>query len=420
MPLPVRSLPVVQNWDCGGCAECCRSYHIPVSEPERARIESQKWGDDPDLAGLEPFVHDPQTGWRLNHRAADDACVFLGPDNRCRIHAKFGATAKPRACRIYPFVLVPAGDHWRVGIKFACPASVEGKGRPLPKHVDDLREYAGLLEADAAAAIKDAPPPDLQPGQSVPWPDLLRFVQAIQTILADRNGTLEHRLRRVIALASLCRKSRFDAVRGSRLKEFLELVSAALDDDVVEKPETVAPPGWIGRMVFRQVVAVYSRKDWGLNAGVAKTSRWTRIVSAWRFARGKGRVPKLHAMIPNTTFQAPEQPTGPLGRESEELLRRYFLVKVESLQFCGAANFGRTFWDGLDSLILTFPAILWLSRVLSANGAMPRDEAVKQATRMVDDNFGFNKLLGADRQTWAVRTLSDRGELAKLVAWYAR
>ena len=38
MPMPVRSLPVVQNWDCGGCGECCRSYHVRVSDAERASL----------------------------------------------------------------------------------------------------------------------------------------------------------------------------------------------------------------------------------------------------------------------------------------------------------------------------------------------------------------------------------------------
>ena len=34
------------------------------------------------------------SAYRLNHRA-DGACVFLGPDNRCRIHEKHGPAAKP-------------------------------------------------------------------------------------------------------------------------------------------------------------------------------------------------------------------------------------------------------------------------------------------------------------------------------------
>ena len=62
--------------------------------------------------------------WRapLNHRA-DGGCVFLGADNLCRIHGKFGSAAKPLACRIYPFLLVPAGDHWNLGLRLACPSA---------------------------------------------------------------------------------------------------------------------------------------------------------------------------------------------------------------------------------------------------------------------------------------------------------
>jgi lysine-N-methylase len=95
-------------------------------------------------------------------------------------------------------------------------------------------------------------------------------------------------------------------------------------------------------------------------------------------------------------------------------------VKIESLQFCGPTNFRRRVWDGLDSLILTFPVILWLSRVLAAGGARSRDEAVTLAVQIVDDNFGFNTRLGDDKQIWATQALAARGELARLVAWYAR
>src|SRR5215218_9878219 len=163
MPLPVRSLPVAQNWDCRGCAACCQSYSIPVSADERKRIEAQGW----DL-GTPLF---DARGTTLNHRP-DGACVFLGPDNRCRIHAKFGSAAKPLACRVYPFLLVPAGDHWRVGLRYACPSAAGNDGRPLDSHLPDVREYAALLEADQPV-VKDRPPPPLRPGTLVPWDDVL-------------------------------------------------------------------------------------------------------------------------------------------------------------------------------------------------------------------------------------------------------
>lgn len=419
MPLPVKSLPVVQGWDCHGCGDCCKTYHVRVTGPEKARIESQNWAADPDLAGAETVVFDPKFGGHRLVHTPDGTCVFLGPGNRCRIHAKFGAAAKPMACRIYPFVMVPAGDHWRVGIRFACPSAAANDGRPLAAHAAELAEYAGLLEADAPAPVGDLPPPELQPGQTVPWPDVLRFVAVIGDRLADASVPLERRLRQVLALGEVSKKSKFDTVSGSRLKEYLELVSTAVAEDVPTDAASVPPPGWVGRTVFRQTVALYARKDNGPDPGIAARGRWTRFKAAYRFAVGRGAVPKLHGLIPDTTFAAAEQPAGTLSKQADALLTRYYSVKVNSVQFCGPSYFNRPFWEGLEALVLTFPAVMWLSRVLTT-ADRPRDEAIHLALRVVDDNFGFNKLLGAGRQAWAIRALADRGEIARLVAWYGR
>src|SRR5262249_51246004 len=124
MPLPVRHLPVLQNWDCHGCADCCHEYSVQVTEEERKRIEDQGWSQLPEYQGIDLFVREGsrrKPNWRLNHRA-NSACIFLNDDGRCKIHAKFGSAAKPLACRVFPFMLVPTGDHWRVGIRFACPS----------------------------------------------------------------------------------------------------------------------------------------------------------------------------------------------------------------------------------------------------------------------------------------------------------
>jgi lysine-N-methylase len=121
----------------------------------------------------------------------------------------------------------------------------------------------------------------------------------------------------------------------------------------------------------------------------------------------------------DATFVAAEHPAGPLSASAAALLTRYYQLKVESLQFCGPTNFRFAVWDGLESLALTFPVVMWLSRVLTADGRT-RDDAIARALRLVDDNFGFNKLLGVGRQKFALRLLGSRGELPRLVAWYAR
>lgn len=421
MSMPVRSLPVVQHWDCSGCAACCRSYTIPVTDEERARIEAQGWENEPDLQGVPYFLPDGRS-FKLNHRD-DGACVFLGADNRCRIHAKHGSEAKPLACRVYPFMLVPAGDHWRLGLRFACPAAAAGVGRPLADHLPEARDYAALLEAGSPAA-KNAPPTPLQPKQTVPWVDVLRIATAIARILSDTEDTVERRWRRVLGLTAMCRRLNFDgggdpkkAVTGGRLSELLHVLSEAVEEETPDSPAEVPKPGWAGRVVFRQVAAVYCRKDHGAEKGSAQRGPAGRVLAALAFARGSGRIPKLSAPLADTTFSQAEAPAGDLSEAADAMLTRYYHMKVESLQFCGPTNFDLPFWDGLEALAMTFPAILWLSRVLDEPD---RDAAIARALRLVDDNFGFNKLLGMGRQKFALKLLSGRGELAKLVAWYAR
>ena len=200
----------------------------------------------------------------------------------------------------------------------------------------------------------------------------------------------------------------------------LSVMLQAADEEEPKTADAVAPPGWAGRTVFRQLVAVYARKDHGAEKGPALGGPVSRFWSAVKFASGRGRVPKLHAAIPDAaTFAAADAPLGALPASAAALLARWHRVKVESLQFCGPTNFGLGVWEGLESLALTFPVAMWIARVLVAGGAAP-DAAVNRAVRMADDNFGFNPLLGSARQKFALRLLANRGDLPRLVAWYGR
>jgi len=90
---------------------------------------------------------------------------------------------------------------------------------------------------------------------------------------------------------------------------------------------------------------------------------------------------------------------------------------VESLQFCGAANFRLPFWEGLEMLAATFPVTLWVTRALAD---LPPAEAVARALTIVDDHFGFNRILRSRRLRTTFRILARTGQLQNLIAWYAR
>ena len=410
MPLPFRSLPVLQNWDCQGCANCCRDYRVYLTDEEHQRLAGQGWEKD---AHLGVPVKREGKRYRLNQRG-DGSCVFLNNAGRCLIHEKFGAAAKPFACRLYPFILMPAGDHWQVGLRFSCPAAAENRGRPLKDHDNELRGFVAELESQET--LPQGVPP-LQGSQTVPWSDLSRFVEALLGLLRNRADRVERRWRKCLTLAGLCRQAKFDQVRGGRLAEFLDLVAGGLDAEVPVDPAEVPRPTWVGRILFRQAAAVYGRKDTGPERGIAARGRLALLGAAWRFALGRGPVPRVHGLLPATTFEQLERPAGPLPDAAEEMLERFYVVKVASLQFFGGAQFGMAFWPGLDALALTLPVIRWFGRAFVE---VPPEEAIAQAIRIVDHNYGYSPLLGSRRQRGSWGILARRGELVKLIAWHSR
>jgi lysine-N-methylase len=419
MPLPIRQLPVLQNWDCHNCGGCCREYTINITEEEHDRIVKQGWDKEPEFQNVPLFVNagsKKKPKWRLAQRP-DSACIFLTEDGLCKIHAKFGIGAKPLACRVYPFMLVPVGDHWRVGMRFACPSAAENKGRPIKAHGSELREYVAGLEKRGALPGGTIPPPPLQGRQDVSWRDLFIFEEALESIVNQEKVPIERRLRKCLWLANLCRQAKFDKLSGDRLEEFLSLLFDAMEQEVAVETGDIPLPSRLGKLLFRQLLVLYVRKDVGQNPGLAKRGRVALMKAAIGFARGTGPVPKVHGLLPETTFEKLEEPAGPLPEECEAILHRYYITKLQSMQFCGPTNYHHAFWDGLESLALTFSVMMWVMRAFAD---LPRREALLQAVRIVDDNFGFHPLIGTRRQKFAQRLLSTWGDIPRLVAWYGR
>jgi lysine-N-methylase len=423
MPFPVRSLPTIQNWDCHTCGTCCKEYIVTITDEERRKIDAQGWEQDP-VIGDRPLFTKSGPWWRrryhLNHRS-DGSCVFLTENGRCRIHERLGYEAKPLPCRLFPFVLVPAGDHWRVGMRFACPSAAENKGRETASHEPTLRKFADELARreglDDPASQAKLQAPRLKSRQRIDWSDLNRVNLALLTVLHNRDDRMERRLRKCLALAEFCRQARLDDITGKRLSEFLHVIGTSLDSEVPADAGSLPPPNWVGRILFRQAVALFTRKDHGPESGIARKGRVALLGAAWRFARGRGPIPRLHRRLPETTFEAIESARTALSDEAEATLERYYTIKVESLQFFGATNFNLPFWDGLEMLAVTFPVILWVTRAMSEKSP---NEAVARALTIVDDHFGYNRVLGSLRQRVSFRLLARSGELKKLIAWYGR
>lgn len=416
MSFPLRDLPVMQNWDCHTCGDCCHRMKAVITDEEKRRIEALDLVGDPDVAAKPWFARAGSGKWTLRHRP-DGGCVFLTAANHCRLQERFGADVKPFVCRLFPFLLIPAGNHWRVGMRFSCPSAAANQGRPVADARNDLVHLSGLLEQHVGRSADSATPALMQMGEQLAWPEMVRVVEVLVDIVQDRGDRLERRLRKCLALARHCRRTRLDALQGNKLSKYVQAVRGALDADVPRDPSVLPPPDpVVGRLVFRILVAAYVRRVNAPRPGSAIASALGRVHAGWRFARGRGPVPRINEFVGEVRFEDVENANG-FPPELDEILERYYVVKLSSLQFCGPPNFDLPFWAGLESLVLTLPLIAWLSRAIP--GVSPV-EAVQKAIQVVDDHFGGDPMVSLPYMRSLQRTLAERGELEKLVAWYAR
>jgi lysine-N-methylase len=305
-------------------------------------------------------------------------------------------------------------------LRFVCPSVAASVGRPLGEHDAELGELAGELAV--REGLQQRPdgnltrPPRFDRNQELAWSDLLAVSECILGLLRDRRDGMELRWRKCLALVDLLRQTRLDRLSPADRERTLTLLTESASQAVGDV-RAVPEPGPLGRVIFRIVASLYTRKDHGPNRGIASQGRLALVGAALRFARGKGVVPHMHRLLPEVPFAVAEEPRGPLDEQAEAVLERYYAIKVGSFQFCGAHSFGLSFLEGIEGLACTMPLILWLMRLYRD---LSRSEAAERAIGIVDDHFGYNPLLGTLRLRLGLQTLARRGELSRLIAWYSR
>jgi len=105
-PIEVLDTP---RHECHRCGAMCQDKVIHLGAEEVAQVRQQA----ADLGLADPVEAD-----RLRQEGA--RCVFLSPDNLCRIHALWGASAKPKVCQQAPLVALRTACEVRVGVEPGC------------------------------------------------------------------------------------------------------------------------------------------------------------------------------------------------------------------------------------------------------------------------------------------------------------
>ena len=136
------------------------------------------------------------------------------------------------------------------------------------------------------------------------------------------------------------------------------------------------------------------------------------------FARGRGRVPHIHACFPPNTFERLQEPLGPLPAAVLRPLDAYFEAAAASKQY---AVLSRRHWslvENFRALALSHAVALWLLR-LSCGPRPPGVEDVCGVVGAIDRGQTYAPLTGS-RHRSRIGSLRRLGDLPRLVAWYAR
>lgn len=417
MARPELQLPTLQNWSCHNCSGCCRQHVIEITAEEKKRIEAQGWDTDSATSGR-PVVLTQGTTHRLAHQP-DGACVFLDDDGLCRIHAKFGEPAKPLACRIYPFAFHPAGDELAISLRFSCPSVVENKGVAVSSRRSELTKIARLVVPDS---FREVPPPEIRPGQRTSWDDFLQFVGMLDAIFREDTPVLVAVLR-CLVVTELLGEASFEKISGERLVELLQLVAQTALSSVDSVPQQTRPPRGVAARHLRMLVAQYTRRDTMADADAGLRGYWRRLMTSLAFTRGRGVIPSDRPEFGVAAFRTMEEPFEMEDAEAiEEILRRYFRVKIQGIHFCGRAYYDAPLVEGLHSLLLVWPAVMWLARWRAAGEGRRVVQAadVALALSVADHNHGYSQVLGLRSSRYRVRILSAMKQIAPLCVWYSR
>lgn len=352
---PDRPLEVLDfRLRCDGNGSCCTTYSsIPFTEDECRRAEAAVPEVVEELGRHRRRflpVHGAEPARLMAVATNDGACVFLGDDGRCRIHARAGAAAKPRGCRSFPAQLVDDGEAVRVSVTVECPCVLSSLEPVAPDHpqpgdpiVPAGAKLAGVLPR-GTRVVQLGETVAVSPGAVASRGELRAFTQLALELLGDEvdgvavawsladavaeEGLTESAARRGFALAAPPEptdvRSWLDALaaqlddkrasvqwrgvrdRARRLADWLGRAAQQLLEPDAQREALRGPGRWAGQEAF-----VLRANFWGYQLGLSNhdvvtglRDRAVRLLLARRAARVEVDPIEAAASYPITAVEA--------------------------------------------------------------------------------------------------------------------
>lgn len=393
---PKLTIAGSQRFACVGCGQCCRRWHVALTERGLAALAALAARGDADFPTT--FTTTIHGHPYLAHRPDGD-CVFLdAATQRCRLHARFGAEAKPVGCRVYPLNIASTyPGEVSVTARLDCPAVQRNSGPLLTSRAREIEEYVRLLgprggftselgglSRAAVERVTGFLRRDLIQAASLPATVRSRALLAASTHLAGLGATFMN------DAATL--NAALPAIRQRAL-------------DQAQTPAT-RHVGAFARIVFREWLATYLRRDEEILRDGTK-ARFRRTLALVQILAGRGSLRALGDEHPDVSMRragvfpshaAPANSADSATGAADDLWECYWRMldaRLETLQFCGVCYFGLPFFAGLRALIQTYPLVLAAARCHAAArhaaGLTPED--VQYATGAIDHSWGRSRLL---------------------------
>ncbi len=415
MSLPIKALPILEQWDCLGCGICCRGASVLLSDADLKRLREQHWEKHPDFCDKKILVRAGlfDRRFRLAHRK-DGVCVFQDSDKLCRIHREFGYDAKPHVCRMAPLQMIPLEKLVYVTLRRYCPAAAADKGRPIEEQLDDYRRLALANNAVPEPTL----PPKLTRRCRRPWKDVMTAADVLNQIMLDERYPLVRRMVHGLEVCRLLEQCRLKTIQGSRLTELLSVLKALAVETAGPLFASRTPPSPSAHRWFRQIALVYLRLHPDFLAETSWRERGRMIDAALAYARGKGSVPCFRMNFPPATFAELERPLGALPEEVMQPLTRYFERAVVSLRYAMFKGGRWSITEGFQALALGFPVALWMLR-FACGPRSPEVQDVINEVIMLDRGETNASLVGFLHR-WRTHWLMNNHQLSRLTVWYAR
>lgn len=184
-PLSFSALPDAR-FSCRMSAACCKhDYEITLPPEAQLLIDAIPWQHlGPALAGTE-LPRRPDG--KLQLKALDETCRFLGPRNSCLIHQTLGRQPFGPCC-VFPFSFARTPEGIAVGSSPICCSVRMGFGITIQEREEDLRERLVHVEPRSTDAYR------LAPGTAIPWERFRDIEKALCDCLVATDIPMRRRL----------------------------------------------------------------------------------------------------------------------------------------------------------------------------------------------------------------------------------